>query len=226
MGSPQERVCGWQRRSEAKSGGRDRRSKTGAGRGLGVAAAEGAGDGGGDELADVAVELGDLSDHGGGDVGEVGGGHEEVGFDVGGELAVGEGHLEFVLEVGKGAEATDDDVDALGAGPVDEEPVEGHDLDVGEPREAGLGKGDALVDVEEQVLVGMGGDGQDERGEDAGGADGDIEVSAGHGVEGAGVDGGAGGGRQRGGGGGELCGFHGLSGGVSGVLRLGGGGRG
>ena len=122
--------------------------------GSGIFGAEGFGDAGGDEFFDGAVQGGDFADEGGGDGGVFFARHEEEGLNVGGEFAVGEGHLELVLEVAEGAQAADEGSFAVLARPLDEEAGEGLDVDVGEVGDGAAGEVEAFFGAEEDVLAG------------------------------------------------------------------------
>ena len=107
---------------------------------------------GGDEAGDVTAEAEDLLEHTGADEGVAAGGLEEDGFDIRGEAAVHEGHLELVLVVGDGADAAQDGGAAEGAGEVDHEPVKSGDGDVVEGGGGFAEHLGALFDGEEGIF--------------------------------------------------------------------------
>ena len=83
-----------------------------------------------DEALDGAAQRGDLADQVRAEERIMDVGHHEERLDVRGQVAVHQGHLELVLEVRNGPQAPDDDAGPLGPGEVDEEAVEGPDLDL------------------------------------------------------------------------------------------------
>ena len=85
-----------------------------------------------DEWGGVAAVGGDLAHRGGRDVGEVLARHHEERLDLRRHAAVGERHLELVLEVAVDPHAADYDARLLPAAEVDQQAVEHLHLDVPE----------------------------------------------------------------------------------------------
>jgi len=150
---------------------------------------EGVEDGGGDELADIAVESGDFLDDAGAEVGVFFVWHEEDGFDVGIEVAVHESHLEFEFEIGDGAQAADDGAGVDFLSEVDEQAVEVGDLDLFQIGGGVADEVEAFFGGEEGGFCVIAGDGDSDVVEEAAGAFDDVEVAVGDWVEGARIDG-------------------------------------
>ncbi len=103
-------------------------------------------------------------------------------------MAVHEGHLEFVFEVGNGAESADEGGGFMLGGEIHEEAFERGGGDVGPGGEVFLDQAESLGGVEERLFILVERDAYDHFVEEAGGARHDIEVAVGHGVEGAGIN--------------------------------------
>jgi hypothetical protein len=143
---------------------------------------EGLDDGFGEEMLQAFVDVfgghfGDLFDEGAGDMSETVGGHEEDGFDVIVEDSVGECHGEFCIEVREGADAAEEDFASGLFDELDGEAVEGADIDIGDVLECRFAEFDAFIGREEGIFVGVDTDADDDKREDAGGAEDDILVS-------------------------------------------------
>jgi hypothetical protein len=116
-------------------------------------------------------------------------GEEEDGFDLRLQAAVHQGHLEFVFVVGDGADAAHDYAGAFANGVVREKAVEEVDFDVrvwgrdGDEHFHPLGYG------EERGFALVAEDGYDELVAEARAAGDDVEMAAGYGIEGSGIDG-------------------------------------
>jgi len=114
--------------------------------------------------------------------------HEER-LDIGQQVAVHAGHLEFVLEVGHGAQAAHDDGGVLFAHKVLQQARKAPDLHVGVVAQDFFGDFHALVDGEEGFFVAAVRDADDDLVEQACGTAYQIFVAPGERVESARVDG-------------------------------------
>ncbi len=140
------------------------------------------------ELVGVAAEGDDLFDEGGGGESEFFAGHDEDGFDTG-DLSVGEGDAELVVEVGEVAEASEDGGGFAVADEGDGEAGVGFDGDVGEFFGEFFDEGEAFLDGEEVFFFGVDADGDDEVVEEFSAPVDNVEVAEGERVEGSGEDG-------------------------------------
>lgn len=150
---------------------------------------------GGEGLFEVFAHRGDLADEAAGCVCETGACDDEGGFDAG-DFAVGDGLLDFVLEVREISHASQEDVCAALAGEVDGEAIEGFHSDecaVGflfeHVVDEFLHHIDAFFGAEERVFARVAADGDDEFVKEFAAACDDVEMAEGDGVEGAGVEG-------------------------------------
>ena len=71
---------------------------------------------------------------------------------------------------------------------VHEQRMEGDDLHLGHALDRGTGHGHPLLEAEDRLLAGVGGDAEDDPVEQAGRAGDDVRVPVGDGIEGAGID--------------------------------------
>jgi hypothetical protein len=140
------------------------------------------------ELLRLPAEGGDLLDEGGGGEAEIFAGHDEDGFD-GGDLAVGEGDAEFVVEVSEVAEAAEDGGGFAFFDELDREAFVGFDGDVGEAFGEGAEEFETFVDGEEEFLFRVDAHSDDEAVEELAAAVNDVDMAKRWGVKGAGVDG-------------------------------------
>src|SRR5690606_315595 len=83
-----------------------------------------------DELADVAAQDGDFAHDGARNELVLIRGRHEQGLDLGQQVAVHAGHLEFIFEVGNSAQAADDDPPVLRAHEILQQAGKAADLDV------------------------------------------------------------------------------------------------
>ncbi len=140
------------------------------------------------ELLGLSAEGGDLLDEGGGSEAEVFAGHDEDGFD-GGDLAVGEGDAELVVEIGEVAEAAEDGGGLAFLNELNGEAFVGFDGDVGEAAGEGAEEFEAFVDGEEEFFFGVDADGDDEAVKELAAAVNNVYMAKCGGVEGTGEDG-------------------------------------
>lgn len=115
-------------------------------------------------------------------------GHDEDGFDIWLEVAIHEGHLKFVFEIGYGSEPANDGGGLLLFGEIDEEAAEGGYRCVWRLPKVCLQERNAFLRVEEGLFAGIVGDADDDFVEHAAGALKHVEMSVRDGVEGAWVD--------------------------------------
>lgn len=137
------------------------------------------------ELLGLSAEGGDLFDEGGGGEAEVFAGHDEDGFD-GGDLSVGEGDAELVVEVGEVSEPAENGGGIAFFDELDGETFVGFDGDVGEALGESSEELEAFVDGEEEFLFGVDADGDDELVEEFSAAVNDIDMTKRRGVKSAG----------------------------------------
>ena len=141
------------------------------------------------ERREVFTEGGDLADEAGAGVGEAAAGDDEGGLEPG-DLAVGDGLLDLVLEVGEVADAAEKGGGADRRGVVDREAGERGDADGGGVGLGGddlvgkrLGHLDAFFEGEELCLAGVVPHGDDELVEEVTTPADHVEVAEGDGVE-------------------------------------------
>ena len=140
------------------------------------------------KLLGLSAEGGDLLDEGGGGEAEVFAGHDEDGFD-GGDLAVGEGDAELVVEVGEVAESAEDGGGLAFFDELDGEAFVGFNGDVGEAAGERAEEFEAFVDGEEEIFFGVNADGDDEAVEELAAAINNVYMTKCRGIEGTGKDG-------------------------------------
>jgi hypothetical protein len=155
------------------------------------------GDKGRHEGRDVAAHAGDLAHERGRDGADRRRGRQEDGLDPGRHGLVHGRHLHLVVEVGAVPDAPDQERGPVPAGGVHREVVEGRNLEgralPGRERPAdGPQHVGALVRREDRRLRGMHPDRDHEPVHQPDGVAHHVEMPVGHGVEGAGVEGGAG----------------------------------
>jgi hypothetical protein len=146
-------------------------------------------DGGGDEAPNIAAQADDLLDETRTDerVGLTG--HEADGFDLGTQAAIHEGYLEFVLVVGNGPDAAEENGSVPGRGIFDEQTIEKIHFDVGKIGRNDLGEHiHAFLDRKKGLFRVVPEDGDDEAVEKAGSAADEVEMAVGDGIEGSGVN--------------------------------------
>src|SRR4026209_1001390 len=136
------------------------------------------------------AQRGHLFDEARGDVGVPLVRHHEHGLHGVAELAVHEGHLELVLEVGHRAQAAHHAVGALALDQIDQEPVERRDAHPAHPdaRRALVDQLQALLRAEQGLLGGIGHHRDDQLVEDAQAALDEVQVSVVHRIEHARID--------------------------------------
>ncbi len=115
-------------------------------------------------------------------------GRQKHGFDYPVNAAVHARHLEFVFEVGDGAQAADNDLRAFFMDEVHEQRVEADDFDIRQVAEDLGGHLDTIGERKARLLGRAFGNGQDQFVEQRGGAPDQVFVTAGDRVEGAGID--------------------------------------
>lgn len=115
-------------------------------------------------------------------------GHEEDGLEAGRQVPVHHRQAVLVVEVGRRAEAADDEPGAPPARQVDRQALVGRDLDVREVRDAPAEEVDSLLEAEGERLVGPVVDPDDQSVEQRGRAAGDVEMPEVDRVEGARID--------------------------------------
>jgi len=109
--------------------------------------------------------------------------HKENGFDFGREASIHERHLEFVLVVGDGANATHDDAGSALGRVADQQAVERNYFDIGAAVHHFVEHFDALFDSEKRLLFVVAQDSDDELVEECRRSVDEIQVTAGDGVE-------------------------------------------
>ena len=116
-------------------------------------------------------------------------GHHEDRFEIRIEFAVHIGHLEFVFEVGDGAQAANHGAGVLAAHIIDEEAIKGVDFDARLALKGLDEEGLSLFQCKERCFARVVGHGHDHGVEDAQGAVNDGQMAVGRRIKGAGVDG-------------------------------------
>lgn len=144
-----------------------------------------------DELVHVASETRDFFDQPAADVSQFFARHEKHGFQIGLQLPVHEGELEFKLEVAHGAQTTNECHGVLLAGEVDEQSLERHDAQVRDVLGRRLKHVHALLHRKKTLLGAVLGNGDDQFIEESGGTLEHVKVSVGDGIKASWVDGAA-----------------------------------
>jgi hypothetical protein len=108
-------------------------------------------------------------------------GGEEYRFDLGVEAAVHSGHLEFVFEVGHGAQTAHDNLGSLLVHEVHEQGIETADLDIGQVMQDFRRHLDAVGQRKARLLGRAFGNGQDQLVEQRGGTPNQVFMAPGDG---------------------------------------------
>ena len=140
------------------------------------------GDEGRDQCRDIPVEAGDFPNQAGGGKGEFFAGHDEDGFDAG-DTAVGEGELEFVLDVGEVSQGPDDDLGLFFSDIIDGQSGIALDGDIGEVFGEFLDHRLAILDGEEVVFFRISSDGDDQFRENPGATVNHVQMAVGNGIK-------------------------------------------
>ncbi len=136
----------------------------------------------------VAAVQGHLFHQGGGDEGVLFRRGEEDALQGRHQATVHVGELEFVLEVGDGAQAPDQHVGLLLPGKIHQQAGEAHHLDVGQVSRHLPGQLDTLRQIEQRPFARAVGHPDHHLVKQPGGPAYEVGVAVGDGVEGAGVD--------------------------------------
>jgi hypothetical protein len=115
-------------------------------------------------------------------------GHKEYRFDLFVELPIHQRHLEFVFEVGKGAETTNDNSRSPAMHIIHQKTVKGFDRDTAHSPDGIPNDPLTLRKAEKRGLVWICTHRDDKVRKEAVGSPGDIDVSKGKRIEGPGVD--------------------------------------
>jgi len=139
-------------------------------------------------MGDITRVARDLFHQRGGDKRPLFGWHQEDALQLGHQMAVHMRQLHLIFKIGHRTQAANQDIGLLSAGKVRHQVAKAYDVHIRQVRGSGFRQGNPLLQVEQRLFAGAGGNRQNYRIKHACGTRDDVNVTVGNGIEGTRID--------------------------------------